>query len=276
MTFDKAYCKELDANITAYKARREFFAQNNINLKYNFFCPDENCNVEMTGFNIYAIGMIKQRVHFKTKKNCRHSENCSIVAENIHHENTFIARDGRAEGNGKKFSQYPDEFILKRSKIDRNVNNSICCIDDEFDIEPRSKKQSSYENTTKLSAHKTSYLENVVDSYEDMKTDKEKKVKYIKLGIQKRSYKNTFKDIKYFEDGENFIFNGEIEPVKQYGNNYAIKFKDRAWYQGKPYQVSIYITRELITSYRLSRLFQESISKLSKLEKKYNLLDATS
>lgn len=262
MTFDKAYCKELNANITAYKARREFFAQEDISLKYNLFCPDENCNVEFTGVNIYPVGKIKHRPHFRTKKNCEHSDSCSIINE-IDKENKSIKSGHKTNNNhGQKKFKYPDEFILHRTKSETNNKSSSNDNDDDFDIEPRQKGNSTASESSEAKPHKTSYLENVVDSYEYM-SDKDKRNSYITLNRERRTYHSTFKQIQYFMDGENFIFNGDIEPIKVYGKNYSIKFKDKVWIDRKPYQISIYITDETINKYRLSRLFRESIETLA-------------
>ncbi len=263
MTFDKAYCEELVGNITAYKARREFFAQNNLDFKFNFFCPDENCNVELTGVNIYAIGKVKHKPHFRTKKNCSHSDDCSIVAE-LDKDAKSIDKDTTttATPHGHKSNKYPDEFILKRPKKE-NQNKSEQFDDDDFDIEPRGKRKSITIPTNDSKPHKTSYLENVVDSYEDM-NEQERKEAYITINAQRKTYHSTFKKIQYFQDGENFIFYGGIEPIKVYGDNYSITFKDRVWVDNKPYPVNMYITDDLISSYRLLRLFRESIDILVK------------
>lgn len=109
MTFDKAYCEELKANITAYKARREYFSQNNENLRFKFYCPDENCNVELTGVNIYTLGKTKNRPHFRTKINSKHTDNCSIVVEN---EDNINKKGEVLKSQGHKFSNFPEEFIL--------------------------------------------------------------------------------------------------------------------------------------------------------------------
>lgn len=103
----------------------------------------------------------------------------------------------------------------------------------------------------------------MVDSYEDM-NGQERKEAYITLNTQRKTYNSIFKKIKYFKDGENFIFYGEIEPIKVYGDNYSITFKDRIWIDNKQYPVNMYITDDLIINYRLSRLFRESIHKLVK------------
>ena len=262
MTFDKAYCEELGGNVTAYKAKREFFAQNNLDFKFSFFCPDENCNVELTGVN-YAIGKVKHKPHFRTKKNCNHSYDCSIVAE-IDKEAKIIDKGTTtATPHGHKSNKYPDEFILKRPKKE-NKNKSEQADDDDFDIEPREKRKSTTTPTTDAKPHKTSYLENVVDSYEDM-NEQERKEAYITLNTQRRTYHSTFKKIQYFQDGENFIFYGEIEPIKTYGNNYKIIFKEKVLINKKHYQINMYITNDLIKNYRLSRLFKESIDALAKL-----------
>ena len=268
MTFDKAYCNELNANITAYKARREFFAQKDNTLRFKFLCPDEDCNIELVGVNIYTIGKTKQKAHFRTKPKCSHSENCSIINEE---ENKKIASKNSNHSethNGVKSSIYPDEFILERTRSENKNKTLQDSDDDELDVESRQNKESTTLTSNEAKPHKTSYLENIVDSYEDMKEQKNKE-EYITLNKQRRTYYSTFKKIQYFEDGYNFIFYGDIEPIKVYGNNYSIKFKKKVWIDKKSYQISIYITNEIIGNYRLSRLFKESIEALVTLEDKF-------
>lgn len=263
MTFDKAYCAELCGNVTAYKARREFFAQDDLDFKFTFFCPDENCNIELTGVNIYAVGKVKHKPHFRTKKNCSHSGDCFIVTELDKEAKSIDKGITIAHEHGYKSNKYPDEFMLKRPKKE-SKNKSEQTEDDDFDIEPRVKRNSITTPTTNAKPHKTSYLENVVDSYEDMNEEKRKEA-YITLNAHRRTYHSTFKKIQYFQDGENFIYYGEIEPIKVYGNNYSITFKERVLVDKKPYKVNMYITDVLIKSYCLSRLFRESINTLAKL-----------
>ena len=261
VTFDKAYCKELNVNTTAYKARREYFAQDDASIKFSFFCPDVNCNVELTGVNIYAVGKVKHRPHFRTKKNCEHSGGCSIIDKENKSTNS---NHPTGNDHGQKRFKYPDEFILHRPKSETVNKSSSNAADDDFDTELRQKRGLAVSTPSEAKAHTTSYLENVVDSYEDM-NDKDKRDSYITLGAARRTYYSTFKQIQYFMDGENFIFNGDIEPIKVYGKNYLIKFKDKAWIDRKPYQISIYIKDGTISKYRLSRLFRESIDTLASL-----------
>lgn len=222
MTFDKAYCEELDINITAYKARRDFFAQDNVSLKCSFFCPNVTCNVELTGVNIYTHGKIKHRPHFRTKKNCKHSDDCSIVLEVDEKNMKNACKAGNIHGE-KKF-RYPDEFILSRPKSETANKSIVNPHDDDFDTEKREDKSSSTKIPILAKPHQTSYLENVVDSYEAM-SDKEKRNNCIILCRERRSYSSTFKQIKYFTDGKNFIFHGHIEPIKIYGKNYLLNFR---------------------------------------------------
>lgn len=262
MTFEKAYCQELDANITAYKARRAYFSQEDSDLKYHFFCPDEKCNVEMTAVNVYTVGKYKQRPHFRTKANKEHSKDCTIV----HQDDTknVEMKDGESNSYGSKLHVYPDEFILNRPKKELHTNAPReHDEDDEFDVESR-KPSSSTDNKKHPVKHSTSFLENVVDSYERMTND-EAQVNRIKLYDKVRSYKNTFKNIKYFTDGKDFIFYGQIKPIQRFGKNYAIKFEDNVFFNEHSYSVSIYIEDSLISSYRLRRLFKESIDALADL-----------
>jgi len=267
MTFDKAYCLELDANVTAYKARREYFSQEDNKSKYTFYCPDENCNVQLSGVNIFTVGLMKRKPHFKTKNGLKHSKDCSIIIEK-----TVSLETGSKKPSKRTSSisnSFPNEFILSRPKKEVDSKGSKeTYYDDDFDIEPRAKRKSREGYSSGNKPHQTSYLENVVDSFEDM--DKDERIENkITLNGQTRPYKYTFKNIMFFADGTNFIFYGEIKPIKKYGKNYAITFKNWAELNGKSYSIGIYITEELIKNYRLSRLFEDTISNLANLEGKF-------
>lgn len=62
---------------------------------------------------------------------------------------------------------------------------------------------------------------------------------------------------------QNLHQNGEIKPIRVYGNNYSIKFKDNVWINNTLYPINLYISNDLISNYRLSRLFRESINALA-------------
>jgi len=274
MTFEKAYSPELDTTVTAYNAKRKFFAQDDTSLKYSFFCPDKSCSIELTAVNVFTIGKFKQKPHFRTKKNCHHIDSCSIIHEVNTNSHKVHQSDTKGETHGFKHSIYPTEFISSRPKLENSTKIEIDLSNDIDEIEPKKKRQPSAEKKpTNSRPHKTSYLENIVDSFEDMDTDIEKNSYTVILNSIERTYKNSFKDIIYFEDGKNFIFYGKINPIKKYGKNFSIKFQNKAWYQNRLYQVSIYIKEETINTYRLSRHFRESMEELSKLGD--NFQDAT-
>ena len=265
MTFETAYCQDLCANVSAYKARREFFAQGDDNLRFTFCCPDEKCGVEFTAVNIYTVAKTKHRPHFRTWPNKKHSQECDIVKKDT---NVIDADSGIGRGHGIKSSAYPSKLLLVRPPKEATSNASKYSeFDDEFDVEVRQKNY-GHSNNKKGAPHTTSYLENIVDSYEKM-TNTELTNCCIELNGENRTYAKTFKKIAYFEDGKNFIFYGDIEPIKEYGKNYAITFKDKAWFNKKAYRVTIYITEELISKYRLRRLFRFSIGTLAKLGKEF-------
>lgn len=262
MTFDKAYCKELDRNITVSAARTEFFARYDSDFRFTFFCPDKNCNVELTGVNIY-IRNFKHKPHFRTKKNCTHSNDCCIVAElDGEAKKDTVKGTATAIPHGYKKNEYPDKLILSSPKKE-NQNKSEQPHDD-FDMETREKRKSTTVSTNNERPYRTASLEEVVDSYEGMNEEKRKEV-YITLNTDRKTYDRIFKEVKYFQDGKNFIFYGKIEPIKPYGKDYSIMFKDKVRINNESYRINIYITNNLISNYHLSELFRESIDKLTRL-----------
>ena len=96
--------------------------------------------------------------------------------------------------------------------------------------------------------------------------DNEKKEYKLNLYNKNRSYRNTFKKLQFYYDGEDFIFYGEIKPIKWYGKNLSIQFINPLFKDDKPLFASIYITENTIESYRLKRMFKESIKELERLQ----------
>lgn len=265
MTFEVAYCKELDANVTAYKARREFFSQEDSELKYSFRCPDVNCNVEFTSVNVFTLGKFKHKPHFRTWKNKDHSPACTVVLENskLHDQETT-----KTSEHGTKVKNVPHKFILSRtSKENTETSRKEQDYDDEGDLVSRNKSSALTRNQQQAIIT-TSYLENIVDAYQEMDNE-ERMQNYIELNGESRTYARTFKDIRYCQDGQNYIFYGEVDHIKVYGQdqkNYGIKFKDPVWIDNKPYKVYIYITDELISKYRMRRLFRSTIEEFANID----------
>jgi hypothetical protein len=260
VTFKEVYCTELDGNISASGIRRIFFSQDDESIRYHFHCSDQNCNVQMDGVNIYSLGIAKRRPYFRTHPKQQHSLECLMIKELGHHS-VGSAHQGEALDD-----DFPSEFILQRLRnVDADSDLLVGAhngngVDEDF--YPRSGYRGSSKAKGNKKPNQTSYLENVVDSFEGMDLE-QRKTSFITLNGSNRSYKNTFKDIRYFEDGENFIFYGEIIPIKPYGKNFSIKFKNKACFNGSLYSVSIYILDKTISNYRMCRLFRESIQELA-------------
>ncbi len=193
MTFKEAYCKEFNGNITAYRAKREYFAQNDSTLRYSFHCPDENCNAELIGVNIYTLGGYKNRPHFRTKQKVKHTPDCFMIHEMELSESNPLTSGGN---NTASYSNFPTEFILERPKRESNSHKAEVHIDyDDDDVKPRRKGKDGDGRDTHV-PNKTSYLENVVDVYEQLVDTPNLQNHFITLNNIRRSYKNTFKNIK--------------------------------------------------------------------------------
>lgn len=237
-----AYCLELDEIVEALDARNAYFSQNDKSLRFNFYCTDENCCIELIGANIYKPEeAVKRQPYFKTKPDKPHKSICKYYEDN---KNKEKEHDEKYGSDPVKEHIYPSVLILDRPehvfKIDKSIKKNE--IKDEILKERISVAKNKY---NKSNQSETIYLEKVVNYYET-----NPKCEYLlKIDNITHKYKNWFKEITYFEDGKNYIFYDLIRKIKKYGNNYSIELKSKSAKNKFPF--SIYLKKEVIENYRL-------------------------
>lgn len=258
MKFDSAYCLETDSVLTIYQVRDLHFDEDeDFDSKHNnYFCPDEDCNVQLYGVNDAAVEY-KSTPHFRTKPKILHSVKCDYDGKN---SQTKGAVSEQKRENSHKISDIPERFIFETQKHPMGPNAGL-----NNKIRTRKQKENNYEfDRESVSPHETSVLEHIVHVWKT-NDDNMLKKSFIYLGNKHKSYYKAFKKIGFFTDEEGLIYYGRIKKITQYGENYAIEFdgKARAEVGGDEWlKVSIYIKEEQIDSYRKRKLFKKHIQSL--------------
>jgi len=264
---EKAYCLEMDKIVSPYEARDYYFSdEHETKEKLTFYCPDPECLLKITSANIYKQSMIQRAPHFKIRPKTEHEQNCTfyeVRADQI----TKEEESGTRQRKGAiKSNVFPTELSLEPPTKTPPKTKIASKEDEDLDIEkirPRVKRVAT--EYAKTYSTKTRSFENVVDCFEQAVSE-EDRTSLLTINDKTKYYKNFFKPIKYFSDEEGLIYYGEIEPIKPYGKNYSITFKDKVFHDGNYIKVAMYITHELIQQYRKKKFFIETIEQLAELE----------
>ena len=264
MKFDKAYCHEIGEAITPYAARELYFDEESefFKKKLSFKCEVDYCRVDLVPVIIYSSKRSKKTLHFRTKPKQTHHDDC-IYNERRNEESGCKKRANKAERYKK--TRIPSEFLLER--LQKNIlGTTIKAVDEEFHEQPSkviTMSPSGKERKGKAIV-KTSCLDHLVDCFLNASSSELKK-HVLTINGKTKYFRNYFKKIEYFQDEEGLVYWGKIKEIKPYGKNYRIQFKKRAWSESehKYLSLSIYVTDDLINSYRKKKLFRDQLDGLS-------------
>ena len=264
MKFPRAYCQELEREISPYQAREYYFDETSeyYSQKLTFLCPDAKCRKEIASVGVYLERKSKRALHYRGMKTHEHHEECDFWMAQQN------AVKGNADGENSQAirNQIPSEFILKRKKAQTLKRLDL---EEKIDVDAKDTR-SSFNNASNSESEKeyhfkTSSLENVVDCFRNIDEEILKKERLTINGIT-RFYRNCFKNIKYHQDAKGLIYWGTVKQIKEYGKNFAITFKEAVWYDNSSKSVSIYITKEQIEKYRKKNLFRQHLIDLKSNE----------
>ena len=255
---DRAYCHETDSILTIYQVRELHFDET-VNFqadKATYECPDRNCNVEITGVN-HTKTKFKVSPHFRLLPKHEHNEDCSFYS--------VKKPAGKSDHKGKQKSskpviKHPEVLLLDKQPIPHNTGKTEILDISGFEGKKDTKNKSRLASSDKQK-YTTSSLEHVVETW---LTHSEEELKYslLTIGDTTKWYRNIFKEIKYFTDGEGLIYWGYLKEIKAYGKGYAFKFIDKPWFKGEERYISIYVSAKQIDKYRKKTLFRSYIDSL--------------
>lgn len=261
MKFDLAYCLSLDAKLSIYDVRDLNFDETMAfdSAKEHFQCPNDACRSAFGAANV--LGTINAKSvnyirtpHFKNVPSTRHVAGCPYVSLKTSSTEGEETDDGVEE-------HFPSELLLTRRQYLRKPDSAPATGNRVQDQAPVASAISQVEHSAVESApDKTSVFAHPVECFVSNFDNKDLlKRMPLKIGEHRASYASFFKKIEYLQDNKGLVYWGKIKEIKDYTQSFRIDFEKKAWFEKKPYSVTLYLGKKLIESYRKRQAFLEEI-----------------
>jgi hypothetical protein len=266
----RAFCVELQQELSIVAARREYFSQELPRTRFSFLCSTEACRaqgVKITGVR-YDVKPQEHptfvAAHFRANPNYEHHADCEWVDEADGVEDEPKVKETEEETALRKAKRKLDDYIdvfdpsLKErvkpepssTKADKPVEDSPATPRAPNDA-PKSKQPTET---------RTNNLERLVDSFRQAQANLSKEeFALLTLRIPGQgevSLRSYFRHIKFAQvnDERRVLYGGGL--VERYGTGFKFKFFDRV--QGK--LVTLYVSPAQMQAYRSSRYISELLS----------------
>ena len=268
-TITRAFCVELQQELSIVAARREYFSQELPRARFSFLCSSESCRalgVKITGVR-YDVKPQEHptfvAAHYRANPNYEHHADCEWVDEAAA---TSAAEEAETEAETelrkvkRKLDDYIDIFdpdVKERAKPTSSTVKS--------DPEPTEQPVAAPPPADAVKArqdkqNRTSNLERLVDSFRQAQASLSKEeLALLTLRIPGQgevSLRAYFRHIKFAQlnDERRVLYGGGL--VERYGTGFKFKFFDRL--QGK--LVTLYVSPAQMQAYRSSRYLIELLS----------------
>ncbi|WNW13632.1 ATPase [Pseudomonas sp. DTU_2021_1001937_2_SI_NGA_ILE_001] len=270
-TITRAWCVELQQELSITAARREYFSQEPPRQRFEFLCSSEACRaqgVKVTGVRYDVKPQDNPTfvaAHFRANPHYQHQPDCEWVEED------------EAVDEPDEASSDPQQRLRQaRRKLDDNI--------DVFDPtlrqavkEPALTAPAGHAAAPREAAPvdalkepaaprysetRTSNLERLVDFYRqaraELPEDDFKQLTLRVAGQGEVALRSYFRHIKYAQPGENqrVLYGGGLLDDKRYGKGFKFQFFDRL--EGK--RVTLYVSPAQMQAYRSSRYIEELLS----------------
>jgi hypothetical protein len=264
----RAFCVELQQELSIVAARREYFSQEPPRTRFNFLCSSEACRaqgVKVTGVR-YDVKPQENpafvAAHFRANPNYEHHADCEWVDEAA--EEKPAVEETESESALRKAKRKLDDYIdvfdpsLKERTKPTSSAEKPDKPQDEKPAPPTPESDASKGNQPKET--RTSNLERLVDSFRQAQaelTKEEFALLTLRIpGQGEVTLRSYFRHIKYAQVGDEkrVIYGGGL--VERYGTGFKFKFFDRL--QGK--LVTLYVSPAQMQAYRSSRYIRELLS----------------
>lgn len=272
-TITRAFCIELQQELTIVDARREYFSQEPPRKRFDFLCSSEVCRaqgVKVTGVRYDVKPQDNPTfvaAHFRANPHYQHDPACEWVddsdeAEEDHADDStdpqLRLRQARRKLDDnidvfdpslKQPTKEPATAVLARKAADQPA-------------EPAEAMQIKESATPRYSETRTSNLERLVDFYRQARAElSEEDFKQLSLrvaGHGEITLRAYFRHIKYAHEGDNarVLYGGGLLDEKRYGKGFKFQFYDRI--EGK--RVTLYVSPAQMQAYRSSRYIEELLS----------------
>ena len=268
-TITRAFCVELQQELSIVAARREYFSQEPPRARFSFLCSSESCRasgVKITGVR-YDVKPQEHptfvAAHYRANPNYEHHADCEWVDEAV---KTPVAQENETEAESelrkvkRKLDDYIDVFDPTPKERVKSTSPT-----DKPDAEPTEKAEDATLPADALKAkqdkqNRTSNLERLVDSFRQAQaslTKEELALLTLRIpGQGEVSLRSYFRHIKFAQlnDERRVLYGGGL--VERYGTGFKFKFFDRL--QGK--LVTLYVSPAQMQAYRSSRYLSELLS----------------
>lgn len=266
----RAFCVELQQELSIVAARREYFSQEPPRARFNFLCSSEPCRaqgVKITGVR-YDVKPQEHptfvAAHFRANPNYEHHADCEWVDEADAAQDKPAPEESEAltalRKVKRKLDDYIDVFDPALKERTRPASST-----DKPEPSPEEKPasatpSSTTSNTKQPTETRTNNLERLVDSFRQAQaTLSKEEFALLTLRIPGQgevTLRSWFRHIKFakLEDERRVLYGGGL--VERYGTGFKFKFFDRL--QGK--QVTLYVSPAQMQAYRSSRYISELLS----------------
>ncbi|WP_341959744.1 ATPase [Pseudomonas sp. RC10] len=266
----RAFCVELQQELSIVAARREYFSQEAPRARFNFLCSSEACRaqgVKITGVR-YDVKPQENptfvAAHFRANPNYEHHVDCEWVGEADTGDDKPEASETESETALRKVKRKLDDYIdvFDPALKERAKSEAVSAKPDKAlgenpaDLAPVSDTSKSKPPTET----RTNNLERLVDSFRQAQaqlTKEEFALLTLRIpGQGEVSLRSYFRHIKFAQLGDErrVLYGGGL--VERYGTGFKFKFFDRL--QGK--LVTLYVSPAQMQAYRSSRYISELLS----------------
>ncbi|WP_122438502.1 ATPase [Pseudomonas viridiflava] len=268
----RAFCVELQQEMSIAGARREYFSQELPRKRFEFLCSNEACRAmgaKVTGVRYDVKPQDNPTfvaAHFRANPHYDHHPDCEWVDADADEpvEEQVDTNDPQAalRKAKRKLDDYIDVFdptikepAKEKSGVEKAGSPAPAPAVSTAPVPPAEPKAPRYSET------RTNNLERLVDSYRQARAElSPEEFKLLKLRIPGQgelSLRSYFRHIKYAQLGDNgrVLYGGGLVE-QRYGQGFKFKFFDRL--EGK--LVTLYVSPAQMQAYRSSRYISELLS----------------
>jgi hypothetical protein len=266
----RAFCVELQQELSIVAARREYFSQEPPRARFNFLCSSEPCRaqgVKITGVR-YDVKPQEHptfvAAHFRANPNYEHHADCEWVDEADAAEDKPALDEDKPQTALRAIKRKLDDYIDVFDPAPKERTRSAPSADQP---EPSPKERpisappaSPSSNRKPPAETRTNNLERLVDSFRQAQATLSKE-EFALLTLRvpgqgEMTLRSYFRHIKFAQLGgeRRVLYGGGL--VERYGTGFKFKFFDRL--QGK--LVTLYVSPAQMQAYRSSRYISELLN----------------
>ena len=266
----RAFCVELQQELSIVAARREYFSQELPRARFNFLCSSEACRalgVKVTGVRYDVKPQDNPTfvsAHFRANPNYEHHADCEWVdAADALADEPLLAETGPETALRKvkrKLDDYIDVFDPSLKERSASAAAPAGAAEPQAAATVDVALRSDIAQRKEPIQTRTNNLERLVDSFRQAQaTLSKEEFALLTLRIPGQgevTLRAYFRHIKYAHVGDEsrVLYGGGL--IERYGTGFKFKFFDRL--QGK--QVTLYVSPAQMQAYRSSRYIAELLS----------------